>query len=220
MRTATRLRSVVIALAMACVSGGFHHVAAQQTTGARPAGDQRTMSPADLARANGGIPPFSKADVEFMTGMIGHHAQAVVMAGWAPTHGARADVRTLCERIAVAQTDEIATMQRWLRERKQPVPDAHEIHGQMMAGMDTPMLMPGMLTDEQLAELDRARGPEFDHLFLTFMIMHHQGAISMVQTLLGSNDAAQDDIVYRFASDVYADQTTEIERMQKMLAQP
>lgn len=178
------------------------------------------MTPAELAKSNHGIPPFSRADADFMTGMIGHHAQAVVMAGWAPTHGARSDVRLLCARIAVAQTDEIATMQRWLRERNQPVPDAHAIHGRMMPGMDMPMLMPGMLTDEQLAQLDRARGPEFDHLFLTFMIMHHQGAISMVQELLGSNDAAQDDIVYRFASDVFADQTTEIERMQKMLAQP
>ena len=155
-----------------------------------------------------------------MSGMIGHHAQAVVMAGWAPTHGARKDVQILCQRIAVAQTDEIASMQRWLRDRNQPVPDAHEIHGRTMAGMDMPMLMPGMLTDAELAQLDHARGPEFDRLFLTFMIKHHQGAVSMVETLLGSNDAAEDDIVYRFASDVYADQTTEIARMQKMLGQP
>ncbi len=178
------------------------------------------MSPAEFAKANHGIPPFSKADVDFMTGMIGHHAQAVVMAGWAPTHGARLDVRLLCERIAVAQTDEIASMQRWLRDRKQPVPDAHEIHGQMMPGMDMHMLMPGMLTDEELAALDHARGPEFDRLFLTDMIKHHQGAIAMVETLLGSDGAAQDDIIYRFASDVTADQSTEIERMQKMLGQP
>ena len=191
-----------------------------QTASPPPTVNQGAMSPAEMAKANHGIPPFSKADVDFMTGMIGHHAQAVVMAGWAPTHGARLDVRLLCERIAVAQTDEIASMQRWLRERNQPVPDAHEIHGQMMPGMDMHMLMPGMLTDAELAQLDKARGTEFDRLFLTFMIKHHQGAVSMVETLLGSNDSAEDDIVYRFASDVYADQTTEIARMQKMLGQP
>lgn len=205
----TSIRPVAVALLIGCAAAY-----------ARPAAAQSGMSPAELAKANHGIPPFTKADVDFMTGMIGHHAQAVVMAGWAPTHGARLDVRLLCERIAVAQTDEIASMQRWLRDRKQPVPDAHEIHGQMMPGMDMHMLMPGMLTDEQLAELDHARGPEFDRLFLTYMIKHHQGAISMVETLLSSDGAAQDDIIYRFASDVTADQSTEIERMQKMLGQP
>jgi uncharacterized protein (DUF305 family) len=214
------LRRVAASLSLACAIAACGGARAPIVTGARPSGDQGGMSPAALAKANGGIPPFSKADVDFMTGMIGHHAQAVVMAGWAPTHGARLDVRLLCERIAVAQTDEIVSMQRWLRERKQPVPDAHDIHGHMMAGMDMPMLMPGMLTDEQLAELDHARGPEFDRLFLTYMIKHHQGAITMVETLLGSDGAAQDDIIYRFASDVTADQTTEIERMQKMLGQP
>jgi uncharacterized protein (DUF305 family) len=214
------LRSAAIVAALAGGSAAVSGVHAQTATSPPAAANQGGMSPAELAKANHGIPPFSKADVDFMTGMIGHHAQAVVMAGWAPTHGARKDVRLLCERIAVAQADEIATMQRWLRERSQPVPDAHEIHGRAMAGMDMPMLMPGMLTDAELAQLDHARGPEFDRLFLTFMIKHHQGAVSMVETLLGSNDAAEDDIVYRFASDVYADQTTEIARMQKMLAQP
>lgn len=80
------------------------------------------------------------------------------------------------------------------------------------------MLMPGMLTDEELAQLDKARGSEFDRLFLTAMIRHHQGAITMVDQLFGTSGAGQDEVVFRFASDVYADQTTEIERMQKMLA--
>jgi uncharacterized protein (DUF305 family) len=214
------LRSISAAVALAGASAGPSRLHAQTATTPPPTVAQSAMSPAALAKANHGIPPFSKADVDFMSGMIGHHAQAVVMAGWAPTHGARNDVQLLCARIAVAQTDEIASMQRWLRDRNQPVPDAHEIHGHMMPGMDMPMLMPGMLTDAELAQLDKARGPEFDRLFLTFMIKHHQGAISMVETLLGSNDSAEDDIVYRFASDVYADQTTEIARMQKMLGQP
>lgn len=149
-------------------------------------------------------PPFTTADVHFMSGMIAHHAQAVLIAGWAESHGASAAVRVLSERIVVAQTDEIAFMQRWLAERHQ-------------ARMEHPMLMPGMLTAEQLAELDRARGPEFDRLYLTLMIQHHEGAVTMVAELLGVHGAAQDGLVFRFAADVNADQTTEIARMRRML---
>ncbi len=160
--------------------------------------------------------PYTAADVHFMTGMIGHHAQAVLMAGWAPTHGASASLRALCERIVVGQQDEIAFMQRWLRERHEAVPDA-DPRGHSMPGMDHPMLMPGMLTPEQLAQLDSARGPEFDRLFLKLMIQHHQGAITMVQQLLSAPGAARDGLVFQFASDVNADQTTEIDRMTRML---
>jgi uncharacterized protein (DUF305 family) len=160
------------------------------------------------------------ADVTFMSGMIPHHAQAVLIAGWAPSHGARKDVAVLCERIVVGQRDEIALMQYWLREHGQAVPDAKATHMKMkMQGMDDmDMLMPGMLNDEQLAALDKARGSDWDRLFLQDMIGHHQGAILMVNELLASPGAAQDDVVYRMSSDVYADQTTEIERMGKMLA--
>ena len=162
--------------------------------------------------------PYSDADVEFMSGMIPHHAQAVIMAGWAPSHGARADVAVLCERIVVGQRDEIATMQTWLRDRGLPVPDATSTrHRMTMNGMTHEMLMPGMLTDEEMAELDRARGPEFDRLFLLGMIKHHQGAIDMVDKLFQAYGAAQDEVVFKFASDVYADQSTEINRMTEML---
>ena len=162
--------------------------------------------------------PYNDADVEFMSGMIPHHAQAVIMAGWAPTHGARADIAILCERIVVAQRDEIAMMQNWLQDRGQPVPDATSTrHKMKMNGVEHEMLMPGMLTDEEMAALDRARGPEFDRLFLNGMIKHHQGAIDMVDVLFKSYGAAQDETVFRFASDVYADQSIEIDRMQKML---
>src|SRR5262249_3231426 len=110
--------------------------------------------------------PYSDADVEFMSGMIPHHAQAVVMAGWAPSHGARPAFPVLCERIVVGQRDEIATMQTWLGDRGLPVPDATSTrHKMTMNGVTHEMLMPGMLTDEEMAELDRARGPEFDRLF-------------------------------------------------------
>jgi uncharacterized protein (DUF305 family) len=162
--------------------------------------------------------PYSDADVDFMAGMIPHHAQAVIMAGWAPSHGARADVAILCERIVVGQRDEIGMMQLWLRDRGQAVPDATSTHHMMkMNGMEHDMLMPGMLTEAEMAALDRARGPEFDRLFLLGMIKHHQGAIDMVDVLFKSYGAAQDDTVFRFASDVHADQSIEIDRMRKML---
>src|SRR6266540_337418 len=162
--------------------------------------------------------PYTDADVDFMAGMIPHHAQAVVMAGWAPSHGARKDVAILCERIVVGQRDEIALMQDWLRDRGQTVPDATSTrHKMKMNGVEHEMLMPGMLTDEEMAALDRARGPEFDRLFLIGMIKHHQGAIDMVDVLFKAYGAAQDETVFRFASDVYADQSIEIDRMNKML---
>ena len=187
------------------------------TTSAQvPAG---APSPSPAAGALSSRPPRSEADVQFMSGMIPHHAQAVLIAGWAASHGARADVRVLCERIVVGQRDEIVLMQSWLRERGEVVPAATATHIRMkMNGMEHDMLMPGMLNEEQLAQLDKAKGSEFDRLFLLAMIGHHEGAITMVDALFGAKDAAQDDVVYRFASDVYADQTTEIERMQKILA--
>jgi uncharacterized protein (DUF305 family) len=181
------------------------------------ASGQAPVSPAAQAKADSGRPPYTAADVHFMSGMIGHHAQAVLMAGWAPSHGASGAVRALCERIVVGQRDEIASMQRWLGERHEPVPPA-DPRGHIMPGMDHPMLMPGMLTPEQMAQLDSARGPDFDRLFLTFMIQHHQGAITMVEQLLSVAGAAQDGTIFRFSSDVNADQTTEIDRMRRMLA--
>jgi len=162
--------------------------------------------------------PFSDADVEFMSGMIPHHAQAVVMAGWAPSHGARQDVAILCERIVVGQRDEIEMMRTWLGDRGQEVPDATSTrHKMKMDGVTHEMLMPGMLSDEEMAQLDRARGSEFDRLFLVGMIKHHQGAIDMVDKLFKAYGAAQDETVYKFASDVYADQSIEIDKMHEML---
>jgi uncharacterized protein (DUF305 family) len=173
---------------------------------------------AATAGAQAAPPPknYTPADVHFMAGMIGHHAQAIQMAKWAPSHGASPAVQRLCERIVVGQTDEIAMTQRWLREHGEYVPPA-DPRGHIMPGMDQPMLMPGMLTPQQMAQLDSARGPEFDRRFLTFMIQHHQGAITMVQDLLAVPGAAQDGPVFRFANDVNVDQTTEINRMQLML---
>lgn len=172
------------------------------------------------ARADSALHPYTDADVRFMSGMIGHHAQAIVMAGWAGSHGANPSVRTLAERIINAQRDEIRTMQTWLRDRGKPVPEASP-HGMKMVmdGVEHEMLMPGMLTDEQMQQLDSARGRDFDRLFLTDMIQHHSGAVQMVKELFDTYGAAQDDLVFKFASDVNVDQTTEIERMHRMLAQ-
>ena len=166
---------------------------------------------------------YTVADVEFMTHMIGHHAQAIEMARWAPTHEANPSVRRLAERIINAQQDEIATMQQWLRVRKLPVPEgdpgAIAVLMNGHGGHDGHvMLMPGMLTADQMRQLDAARGPEFDRRFLTFMIHHHKGALTMVEQLFGSHGAAQEDTIFKFASDVSADQSTEVARMQTMLA--
>jgi uncharacterized protein (DUF305 family) len=140
------------------------------------------------------------------------------MASWASSHGASSSVQTLAERIINAQRDEIATMQQWLRDRQQPVPDASAMGMKMvMDGVEHVMLMPGMLTEEQMKQLDAARGKDFDVLFLTGMIQHHKGAVQMVKDLFDSYGAAQDDLVFKFASDVNVDQTTEIARMERML---
>ena len=162
--------------------------------------------------------PYNKADVEFMQGMIPHHAQAVVMAKMAKSHGAREDVRILCERILVAQSDEITLMRNWLRDRGQMVPAADATHHKhSMNGVEHDMLMPGMLSPAEMAALDKARGPEWDRLFLEGMIKHHEGALTMVDQLFEAYGALQDDDMFKFASDIYADQTTEIDFMQKML---
>jgi len=164
---------------------------------------------------------FTAADVEFMEGMIHHHAQALVMARMIPTHTSNGPLQVLAGRIIIGQNDEIAIMQNWLRNNGQSVPEpdtmaagAHAMHG---GGHEAHALMPGMLTADQMAQLDAARGPEFDRLFLTFMIQHHRGAVSMVKELFDSYGAGQDETVFKFASDVNVDQSTEIARMEKML---
>ena len=163
--------------------------------------------------------PYTEADVRFMSHMINHHAQALVMAGWAASNGANPTIRNLADRIINGQQDEIATMQRWLRDRGQPVPEP--MAGTSGVGHSTEhgghAAMPGMLTDAQMKELKQARGPEFDRLFLTYMIQHHQGAVTMVNKLFGTEGAAQEETTFKLANDVSVDQSTEIARMQRML---
>jgi uncharacterized protein (DUF305 family) len=171
------------------------------------------------ARADSARYPYVQADIDFMSHMIAHHAQAIEMASMAPSHGAGASVQRLASRIINAQRDEIRTMQTWLRARNQPVPEATPGPMTMtMGGTTHEMLMPGMLTQEQMRALDAARGKEFDRLFLTGMIQHHRGAVEMVTTLFNTYGAAQDQLVFKLASDVQVDQRTEIARMERMLA--
>lgn len=183
--------------------------------GAAPAAAQMGSQPGDRERT-------TEADVRFMTAMIGHHGQAIEMARLAPTHGASPQIRTLAARIINAQQDEIAAMQIWLRDRGRPVPEPQPTmamdHGAHGGGHGGHAMMPGMLTPEQMRQLDAARGAEFDRLFLSFMIQHHRGATEMVKELFASPGAGEDEAVFKLATDVNVDQTTEINRMQRMLA--
>ena len=211
-------RVSLVFAAVLSVTGVVRPLVAAQSTGAPQTSTGEKPKP-KMMTAPGIRQPFSEADVYFISGMIPHHAQAVLIAGWAPSHGASADVQKLCERIIVSQRDEIKWMQNWLSERGQEVPEATATHHKMKMGDHLhDMLMPGMLTEEDLKQLDKARGKDFDRMFLKFMIKHHEGAISMVEDLFKSYGAAQDDATYQFASDVFADQTAEIEAMSKMLA--
>lgn len=172
----------------------------------------------DRARADSVRYPYTKADIDFMSGMIHHHAQAIVMAKWAPSHGANPAVQRLSERIVNAQADEIGLMSRWLEDRRQPVPTPNPMGMPMeMGGAEHVMPMPGMLTAAQMKELDAAHGMDFDRLFLTYMIQHHKGAVTMVHDLYTHRQSGQDETVFKFASDVEVDQTTEINRMARML---
>lgn len=194
---------------------------------AAPSADPTSGTTGDLtalyrARRDSARLRFTAADVRFMTDMIGHHAQAVAMSNLAPTNGAGPSVQTLAARIINAQRDEIGLMQRWLRDRGQPVPEVHiDGHRLMIHGAGEHAHhahMPGMLSDAQMDSLAAARGAVFDRLFLTYMIAHHKGAVTMVDTLFASDGAGQDTEVFKFASDVQVDQRTEVARMERMRA--
>jgi uncharacterized protein (DUF305 family) len=151
------------------------------------------------------------ADVRFMQGMIGHHAQALEMTALLSSRTESEDMRKLGLRIETSQADEIKMMQDWLEQRGEALPDPHAHHAQGA------VLMPGMLTAEEMERLAAARGAEFDRLFLEFMIAHHQGALVMVEDLFSTGGAGQEADIFAFASDVVADQQMEIERMGAML---
>jgi uncharacterized protein (DUF305 family) len=165
-----------------------------------------TKEAVDLSRVQ-----FTPADVAFMQGMIGHHAQALEMAALLPSRTSSEGLKMLAKRIEVSQEDEIKMMQDWLRERGQEVPSEHAHH------MHGAKLMPGMLTPEEMQRLAAATGVEFDRLFLEGMIKHHGGALTMVTELFATAGAGQESEIFAFASDVDADQRMEIDRMGALL---
>jgi len=167
----------------------------------------------------GTLPPRSQSDVEFMQGMIMHHQQAVEMTALIASHTGNKDLRSLGARINSSQSDEIKFMQRWLATRGEPISMAMPGMPDMDRSGHSMSLMPGMLTPEQMESLRKAKGAEFDHLFLTGMIQHHNGALIMVKDLFDTAGAGQDADLFNFATDADNTQRAEIKIMQIMLDQ-
>jgi uncharacterized protein (DUF305 family) len=157
---------------------------------------------------------YTQADVAFVQGMISHHAQALVMTDLVADRTGRDDLPQLTERMDVSQRDEITQMEKWLEDRGEEVPDASAGHHHGEGE-----LMPGMLTDDDLARLEAASGRDFDELFLLYMIRHHEGAVMMVAELLSSDDGGQESDVFRLAQHIDSDQNVEIARMKSLLAE-
>jgi uncharacterized protein (DUF305 family) len=176
-----------------------------------PGKPSKTVSPSTAAAALSRGP--AEADIAFMQGMIHHHAQAVEMVDLLRTRGQSRELQTLGERIAISQTDEIQYMKQWLEDHRKPVAAGHNHEGHTAAMP----LMPGMLTPQQMEALAKAKGPEFDRLFLTGMIQHHDGALIMVAELFDTPGAAQEALLYDFATDIDNTQRAEIDIMRNML---
>ena len=214
---------VSLALVAACASSPGPGAAPTPTSTAPSEPDSRLAELEAIyrARADSALLEVHPTDVAFMRGMIAHHTQALRMSELAPRNGAGPQIRTLAARIINAQKDEISVMEGWLRDRGEPLPTlgpGGHMEGHDAAGHDADSgAMPGMLTMEQLRELDEARGEAFDRLFLRSMIQHHNGAVRMVHALFDTDGAAQDDLVFKLASDIQVDQITEVARMESML---
>lgn len=228
-RSAWEIRVVLSVVACLCalaaastLAGLFSfRVRAQETAPSKPVVVQpgapgkptRTLPPTTRAT----LPPASPADVEFMQGMIMHHAQAVEMTALIVSHTENKNLRSLGARISRSQSDEIRFMKRWLGSRGHPISLPMHNMTHMNMSHDVMGLMPGMLTPAQMEALRKARGQEFDHLFLTGMIQHHGGALTMVKDLFDNAGAGQDAELFNFATDVDSGQRAEIRIMQRML---
>ncbi|MDZ7780551.1 MAG: DUF305 domain-containing protein [Gemmatimonadota bacterium] len=236
-RTAARLTRAglaggVLLSSLACGGPATSTSAGEPAT---PSGGPRVVqagAPGEPSRAYEGASldevegtEHTQADVDFMQGMITHHAQALAMTALIPERTDTRAVHQMGLRMEISQADEIGIMERWLRERDLEVPDWQQVaetgraahQGADHADMDHGDMMPGMLTPEQMERLEDAEGRAFDQLFLELMIQHHQGALTMVMDLYNSAGAAQESTVYLFASEIDADQTIEIRRMQEVL---
>ena len=186
-----------------------------------PGQSSRILPPSTRAT----LPPISLKDVEFMQGMIMHHAQAVEMTALMESHTTNKDLRLLGARISHSQSEEIRFMERWLTARGETISmkmqmsdmSSMDMPGMDMSGHGPQMLMPGMLTQRQMDALRKEKGAEFDRLFLTGMIQHHTGALTMVKELFGTAGAGQDADIFNFTTDVDSGQRAEIRIMQNML---
>jgi len=201
-------RLFVLAAGVMLGIGGYALAQVPVVRPGAPGQPSRELKPSEVTPAKAA--KHSAADTTFMQGMIGHHAQAIEMVQLLKTRTEDSQMKMLGLRIEVSQNDEIKMMRKWLEDRGETVPGEHAHH--MPGGM-----MPGMLTDEQMAALAEARGTEFDRLFLAGMIQHHGGALVMVKALFDADGAAQEAEIYDFASHVDADQRAEILRMNTML---
>ena len=223
--------AVVVGLCGAChgSSGGAEANSANKP--AAPAAAPAPKAPAIVQPGAPGqesttvskVPAFNDnnyvdADVKFMQGMIHHHNQALLMAAMIPTHTDTVQLRELGQKIQISQTGEIQAMKDWLTDRHQELPMIHPDGSAMMSNMDM-SAMPGMLTPEQMKALDAARGAKFDELFLTGMIQHHKGALTMVADLRAAGGAHETNIG-DFCNQVDNDQRAEIVRMYGLLGRP
>ena len=218
-RAARAFGRAISAAALACllpVSAGAKQAGAGAPTVVQPGAPGMPTKTLPLS-TRPTVPPVAQADVDFMQGMIMHHSQAVEMTALIASHTENQAVRSLGAKISSSQSDEIRFMQRWLASRGESVPMA--MTG--MTGMDMSgramAPMPGMLTPQQMEELRNAKGAAFDHLFLTGMIQHHNGALIMVKDLFDAPGAGQDADLFNFATDADNTQRAEIKIMQHML---
>lgn len=214
------LLALTISTAPACAAGASEPGPRTVQPGA-PGEASREVEAARPGRAEH---PYTAADVGFLRAMIPHHAQALAMTALAPDRAAREDIRLLAERIDASQRTEIAQMRRWLESRGEPAPatgwEQHAGHVMAAAAAGDPGGAHGMATPEELARLEAARGAAFDRLFLTLMIRHHEGALTMTRELLASEGAGQEPELFQLLSHIDADQRAEIARMRRILDAP
>lgn len=196
---------VLMVACTACRAASVASVPPLMQPGA-PGEPSRAITPENATALPAARP--TEADVQFVQGMIAHHAQALEMTDLVGVRSRHDAVKLLAKRIALSQEDEIAMMREWLSTRGAEAPGAHAHHGPAM---------PGMLTAEEMGRLGGAAGTEFDRLFLELMIKHHAGALAMVGDLFAAPGAAQDAELFAFASDVDTDQRAEIARLAVLL---
>jgi uncharacterized protein (DUF305 family) len=212
---------IVFTILFYCIGLFFPAMRAQQADPSKPVVVQpgapgkpsKRLPPSTRAT----LPPRSQADVDFMQGMIMHHSQAIEMTALLASHTDNKDLRLLGARISSSQSDEIRFMRRWLAVRGEPLSMATPGMPDMDMSHNPAALMPGMLTPEQMESLRKAKGAEFDRLFLTGMIQHHNGALTMVRDLFDTAGAGQDADIFNFATDADNTQRAEIRIMQVML---